>query len=128
MLRSRCISWIIFCSLWPSLGGSLRWVGRLSKVEQPFDRVTVSMQDHFRVALLALFQMASLTGAACAGNEIPSTDQERTIALEERQIRAAGIETQAIEQESGAGNSSFPEWWSCLRSSCAWLRRRRRGW
>jgi RND family efflux transporter MFP subunit len=66
------------------------------------------MQDHFRVALLALFQMASLTGAACAGNEIPSTDQERTIALEERQIRAAGIETQAIEQESGAGELVVP--------------------
>jgi membrane fusion protein, heavy metal efflux system len=65
------------------------------------------MQDHFRVALLALFQMASLTGAACAGNEIP-TDQERTIALEERQIRAAGIETQAIEQESGAGELVVP--------------------
>ena len=65
------------------------------------------MQDHFRVALLALFQMASLTGAACAGNEIP-VDQERTIALEERQIRAAGIETQAIEQESGAGELVVP--------------------
>ena len=87
---------------------SLRQLGPPATIDEALSpELTHNMRNHFRLAVLTLFQIAWMVGAACAGNEIP-VDQERTIALEERQIRAAGIETQAIEQESGAGELVVP--------------------
>ncbi|MGC1860625.1 MAG: efflux RND transporter periplasmic adaptor subunit, partial [Methylocystis sp.] len=86
----------------------MRQLGAPATIDEvPSPELIHSMCNYFRLAFLTLFQLAWLAGAACAGNEIP-VDQERTIALEERQIRAAGIETQAIEQESGAGELVVP--------------------
>ena len=64
------------------------------------------MHKHLRVGILALLLIAVLIGPS-AGGETPN-GQELLISLDERQIRAAGIETQAIEQESGSGELVVP--------------------
>ena len=69
--------------------------------------LTVSMRNHSRLALLTLFQIAWLFGAARAEEE-NLVGQEVAISLQDRQIRAAGIETQQIEKESGTGELVVP--------------------
>ena len=69
--------------------------------------LTVSMRNHSRLALLTLFQIAWLFGAARAEEE-NLVGQEVAISLQDRQIRAAGIETHPIEKESGTGELVVP--------------------
>lgn len=64
------------------------------------------MQNFMRLALLGLFQMALASGAAAA-DESPA-ERDVAITLQDRQIRAAGIETQPIEQESGSSELVVP--------------------
>ena len=66
----------------------------------------VDMHKYLRLGILALLQIAVSTGQS-VGGEAPN-GQELMISLDERQIRAAGIETQAIEQESGSGELVVP--------------------
>ena len=69
--------------------------------------LTISMRNHIRLAFLTLLQIALLSSTALAADEL-SVDHEITISLQERQIRAAGVETQPIEQESGSGELVVP--------------------
>ena len=64
------------------------------------------MQNFMRLALLGLFQMALASGAAAA-DESPA-ERDVAITLQDRQIQAAGIETQPIEQESGSSELVVP--------------------
>ena len=90
--------------------------------------LTVSMRNHIRLALLTLFQIAWLFGAARAGEE-NLVGQEVTISLQDRQIQAAGIET-------AADRKGIRRWGTrrtrcggrAAARSCAWLRPQRQGW